>query len=56
MEVVWDKGANAVGEVVAALPGDPGLAYNTVLTTLRILEQKGSLPDSETPLAFTGEL
>jgi predicted transcriptional regulator len=41
MDIVWDKGAVTVGEVAAALPGEPGLAYNTILTTLRILEQKG---------------
>jgi predicted transcriptional regulator len=41
MDIVWDKGAATVGEVAAALPAEPGLAYNTVLTTLRILEQKG---------------
>ena len=41
MNIVWDKGTATVGEVAAALPGEPGLAYNTVLTTLRILEQKG---------------
>ena len=41
MDIVWDKGAVTVGEVAAALPGEPGLAYNTIHTTLRILEQKG---------------
>jgi predicted transcriptional regulator len=41
MDIVWDKGAATVGEVAAALPSEPGLAYNTILTTLRILEQKG---------------
>ena len=41
MDIVWDKGTATVGEVAAALTGEPGLAYNTVLTTLRILEQKG---------------
>ena len=41
MDVVWDKGAVTVGEVAAALTGEPVLAYNTILTTLRILEQKG---------------
>jgi predicted transcriptional regulator len=41
MNIVWDKGTATVGEVAAALPGEPALAYNTVLTTLRILEQKG---------------
>ncbi len=43
MDVVWDKGAATVGEVAAALTGQPVLAYNTILTTLRILEQKGYL-------------
>ena len=41
MDVVWDKDAVTVGEVAAALRGEPVLAYNTILTTLRILEQKG---------------
>jgi predicted transcriptional regulator len=41
MDVVWGKGAATVGEVAAALTGEPILAYNTILTTLRILEQKG---------------
>lgn len=41
MQIVWEKGTATVGEVAAALPGELGLAYNTVLTTLRILEQKG---------------
>lgn len=43
MDVVWDKGAVTVGDVAAALTGEPALAYNTVLTTLRILEEKGYL-------------
>ncbi len=38
MDIVWDKGAATVGEVAAALPSVPGLASNTILTTLRILE------------------
>lgn len=43
MDVVWDRGAATVSEVAEALPKDLGLAYNTVLTTLRILEDKGYL-------------
>ena len=43
MDVIWEKGQATVGEVVEALPHDLGLAYNTVLTTLRILEEKGYL-------------
>jgi predicted transcriptional regulator len=43
MDVIWEKGQATVGEVAEALPQDLGLAYNTVLTTLRILEEKGYL-------------
>ena len=41
MEVLWEKGSATVAEVAEALPKKLGLAYNTVLTTLRILEDKG---------------
>jgi predicted transcriptional regulator len=41
MEVLWEKGSASVAEVAEALPRKLGLAYNTVLTTLRILEEKG---------------
>ena len=40
MEVLWSRGEATVGDVVEAL-GTPAPAYNTVLTTLRILEKKG---------------
>src|SRR5215469_5618304 len=43
MEVVWEKGAATVADVVASITGDPPLAYSTVLTMLRILENKGYL-------------
>jgi len=41
MDVIWHKGSATVAEVNDALPKEIGLAYNTVLTTLRILEDKG---------------
>ena len=41
MDILWDLEAATVGRVVAALPRRRALAYNTVLTTLRILEVKG---------------
>ena len=47
MDIVWDKGSATVGEVAAALTGEPALAYNTVLTTLRILEEKGYVRHSK---------
>jgi len=43
MDVIWDKGAATVSEVAEELPKTLGLAYNTVLTTMRILEEKGYL-------------
>jgi predicted transcriptional regulator len=43
MDVVWEKGSATVQEVADSLPRELGLAYNTVLTTLRILEEKGYL-------------
>ena len=39
MDVLWFRGSATVSDVVEAL-GNPPLAYNTVLTTLRILEKK----------------
>jgi predicted transcriptional regulator len=43
MEVLWSRGSATVTEVGEALPKELNLAYNTVLTTLRILEEKGYL-------------
>ena len=40
MNVLWDKGSATVHEVQQALPA-PALAYNSVLTIIRILESKG---------------
>jgi predicted transcriptional regulator len=41
MEVLWRTGPSTVQQVLDALPGKPSLAYNSVLTTIRILEKKG---------------
>jgi predicted transcriptional regulator len=41
MEVLWTKGSCTVQQVVDALPPETPLAYNSVLTTIRILEKKG---------------
>jgi predicted transcriptional regulator len=43
MQILWTKGRATVAEVAAALPKQLDLAYNTVLTTMRILEAKGYL-------------
>ena len=47
MEVVWEKGEATVADVADALPKQLGLAYNTVLTTMRILEDKGYVRHSK---------
>ena len=42
MNVLWQLGKGTVAQVAAALPPPPA-AYTTVLTILRILEQKGAV-------------
>lgn len=41
MQIVWRQGEVSVADVLAALPPDRKLAYTSVSTVLRILEQKG---------------
>lgn len=45
MTVLWDRGPSTVAEVQSAL--DDELAYNTVLTVLRILKDKGHVSHTE---------
>lgn len=51
MEVLWNDCNATVAEVTAGV-GSPPLAYNTVLTTLRTLEQKGYVAHDEDGRAF----
>jgi predicted transcriptional regulator len=39
MDVLWRRGSGTVQQVMDGLP--PTLAYNSILTTIRILEKKG---------------
>lgn len=41
MNVLWLKQSATVQQVLDALPAKPALAYNSVLTTMRVLEDKG---------------
>ncbi len=41
MQLVWKLGEVSVADVQAALPPERALAYTSVSTVLRILEQKG---------------
>jgi predicted transcriptional regulator len=52
MEVLWERGPSTVAEVANALPKKLGLSYSTVLTTLRILEQKGYLKHTKEGQAY----
>jgi predicted transcriptional regulator len=51
MEVLWQRGEATVADVTAALPPPP-LAYNSVLTTMRILERKGYVAHDEAGRAY----
>ena len=52
MDILWEKGASRVSDVVEALPRRLSLAYSTVLTTLRILERKGYVRHEKLGRAF----
>lgn len=52
MKILWRRGESAVGELVAAMPDGTSLAYNSVLTTIRILEQKGYVLHRQEGRAF----
>src|SRR5579872_3491406 len=41
MNALWQKGPGTVQQVLDWLPEKPALAYNSVLTTIRVLEKKG---------------
>ena len=43
MDVLWQQGPSTVQQVQDALPKKSQLAYNSVLTTIRVLEKKGYL-------------
>ena len=53
MRILWKRGESTVSELVAALPKKTALAYNSVLTTIRILEQKGYVQHRKEGRAFS---
>lgn len=55
MNVLWSKGTATVGEITEALTGKKELAYSTVLTMMRILEQKGYVKHTRRERAFVYE-
>jgi predicted transcriptional regulator len=52
MKILWRRGESAVTDLVAAMPDGETLAYNSVLTTVRILEQKGYVEHRQEGRAF----
>jgi predicted transcriptional regulator len=52
MKMLWQRGESAVGDLVAAMPDSDALAYNSVLTTIRILEKKGYVSHRQEGRAF----
>jgi len=52
MQVLWGRESGTVSDVVDALAGRDAPAYSTVLTMLRILEQKGYVRHEKEGRAF----
>jgi predicted transcriptional regulator len=52
MKILWLRGESVVNDLVAAMPEGEELAYNSVLTTVRILEQKGYVDHRQEGRAF----
>jgi predicted transcriptional regulator len=51
MEALWRRGRATVADIVESLEPPP-LAYSTVLTTMRTLEQKGYIDHEEVARAY----
>lgn len=52
MKVLWTQGESSVAEMVARTAEESPLAYTSVLTTVRILEQKGYVTHRQDGRAF----
>jgi predicted transcriptional regulator len=52
MRVLWTRGESSVADLVAACADESPLAYTSVLTTVRILEQKGYATHRQEGRAF----
>ncbi len=53
MNAIWDLGECTVKDVQEALPKDRELAYTSVATMMKILEQKGALKSEKKDRAHT---
>ena len=52
MRILWARGESLVSDLVSAMPESAPLAYTSVLTTVRILEQKGYVEHRQEGRAF----
>ncbi len=52
MKVLWERGESAVSDLVMAVSDERPLAYTSVLTTVRILENKGYVRHRQEGRAF----
>jgi predicted transcriptional regulator len=52
MKVLWNRGESTVADMVTATSSDGELAYTSVLTTIRILENKGYVCHRQEGRAF----
>ena len=52
MRILWSRGESLVSDLVSAMPESAPLAYTSVLTTVRILEQKGYVEHRQEGRAF----
>ncbi len=52
MRLLWSMGECSVQDLVSAMPADSRLAYTSVLTTIRILENKGYVVHRQEGRAF----
>ncbi len=52
MRVLWARGESTVADVAAATADEGALAYTSVLTTIRILENKGYVNHRQDGRAF----
>ena len=52
MRLLWQCGECSVQDLVSAMPEEARLAYNSVLTTIRILEAKGYVEHRQASRAF----
>jgi predicted transcriptional regulator len=52
MRILWDRGESTVADMVAATADEGPLAYTSVLTTIRVLENKGYVTHRQDGRAF----